>query len=189
MKAGIQKKSVFLLPLTDGALAQLARVSDWQSGGHGSDSRMLHKNKRLLYQVSVFFVSLRHLFKLVQPSVINVNYLFLMKKTILFLLLLVAIAGSLRAQRVYSTNYKSEADVKVYVTEYRSEADIIVYKTKYKSDATDNKGIWYFTEYKSEAKKIIYFTDYRSEADIKVYFTQYKSETGWKNKSKQHLLY
>lgn len=55
MKAGIQKKSVFLQPLTDGALAQLARVSDWQSGGHGSDSRMLHKNKRLLYQVSVFF--------------------------------------------------------------------------------------------------------------------------------------
>lgn len=42
------KKSVFLQPLTDGALAQLARVSDWQSGGHGSDSRMLHKRKRLL---------------------------------------------------------------------------------------------------------------------------------------------
>ena len=48
------KKSVFLQPLTDGALAQLARVSDWQSGGHGSDSRMLHKHKRLLFKVSVF---------------------------------------------------------------------------------------------------------------------------------------
>lgn len=49
------KKSVFLQPLTDGALAQLARVSDWQSGGHGSDSRMLHKTKRLQVIVSVFF--------------------------------------------------------------------------------------------------------------------------------------
>ena len=48
------KKSVFLQPLTDGALAQLARVSDWQSGGHGSDSRMLHKIKRLQAIASAF---------------------------------------------------------------------------------------------------------------------------------------
>ena len=39
------KKSVFLPPLY-GALAQLARVSDWQSGGHGSDSRTLHIVKK-----------------------------------------------------------------------------------------------------------------------------------------------
>ena len=107
---------------------------------------------------------------------------------ILFVFLTLALCG-LRAQKIYSTNYKSEADVKVYVTEYRSEADLIVYKTKYSSEATDNKGIWYFTQYKSEAKKKIYFTEYRSEADVKVYFTEYKSEAGWKNKSKQHLFY
>ena len=107
---------------------------------------------------------------------------------ILFIFLIVALCG-LRAQKIYSTNYKSEADVKVYVTEYRSEADLIVYKTKYSSEATDNKGIWYFTQYKSEAKKKIYFTEYRSEADVKVYFTEYKSEAGWKDKSKQHLFY
>ena len=176
-------------PLTDGALAQLARVSDWQSGGHGSDSRMLHKHKRLLYQVSVFFVSLRHLFLTCTAECYQYKIFLPYEKSYIFLLFLVTMAGSLHAQRVYSTNYKSEADVKVYVTEYRSEADIIVYKTKYKSEATDNKGIWYFTEYRSEAKKIIYFTDYRSEADIKVYFTQYKSEAGWKDKSKQHILY
>jgi hypothetical protein len=29
-------------PETEGALAQLARVSDWQSEGHGFDSRTLH---------------------------------------------------------------------------------------------------------------------------------------------------
>ena len=49
------KKSVFLQPLTDGALAQLARVSDWQSGGHGSDSRMLHKTKTLTVRSERFF--------------------------------------------------------------------------------------------------------------------------------------
>ncbi len=122
-------------------------------------------------------------------SVIHQNHTYMKKRTfILFLFLLLGICG-LQAQKIYSTNYKSEADVKVYVTEYRSEADIIVYKTKYSSEATDNKGIWYFTQYKSEAKKKIYFTEYRSEADIKVYFTDYKSEAGWKDKSKQHLFY
>ena len=49
------KKSVFLQPLTDGALAQLARVSDWQSGGHGSDSRMLHKTESA-YESERFFL-------------------------------------------------------------------------------------------------------------------------------------
>ena len=66
------KKSVFLQPLTDGALAQLARVSDWQSGGHGSDSRMLHKYKRLLSKSERFFVSLMRLFKLDLLSVIKI---------------------------------------------------------------------------------------------------------------------
>lgn len=49
------KKSVFLQPLTDGALAQLARVSDWQSGGHGSDSRMLHETESA-YESERFFL-------------------------------------------------------------------------------------------------------------------------------------
>ena len=31
-----------------------------------------------------------------------------------------------KAQVVYSTDWKSEAQVKVYVTEYKSEADLIV---------------------------------------------------------------
>ena len=35
---------LYLQPQT-GALAQLARVSDWQSEGHGFDSRTLHERK------------------------------------------------------------------------------------------------------------------------------------------------
>jgi hypothetical protein len=33
------------LRLCFGALAQLARVSDWQSEGHGFDSHTLHRNE------------------------------------------------------------------------------------------------------------------------------------------------
>ena len=63
--------------------------------------------------------------------------MYMKKASILIFALLMGLCG-LRAQKIYSTNYKSEADVKVYVTEYRSEADLIVYKTKYTSEATDN---------------------------------------------------
>ena len=45
----------------------------------------------------------------------------LKRASILFFALLMGICG-LRAQKIYSTNYKSEADVKVYFTQYKSEA-------------------------------------------------------------------
>ena len=33
------------------------------------------------------------------------------------------------------------------------------------------------------------FVDYESRADLKVFFVEYESRAGWRNKSKQHLLY
>ena len=39
-----------------GALAQLARVSDWQSEGHGFDSRTLHAVERTKAAKAAFFV-------------------------------------------------------------------------------------------------------------------------------------
>ena len=88
-----------------------------------------------------------------------------MKKGIaLFVLLLVAAAMSsgIFAQKVYSCQYKSDADVKVYVSQNKSDADLVVYETKWKSEATDNSGVWYFCEYKSDADRKIYFCDYKS---------------------------
>jgi hypothetical protein len=41
---GLFAKKVLHLPPLSGALAQLARVSDWQSEGHGFDSHTLHGN-------------------------------------------------------------------------------------------------------------------------------------------------
>jgi hypothetical protein len=36
-------------------------------------------------------------------------------------------AGSVSAQKVFKTSFKSEADKVIYVTEFKSEADMIVY--------------------------------------------------------------
>ena len=35
----------------------------------------------------------------------------------------------------------------------------------------------------------IYSARYQSQADLKVFFTDKEYRAGWKNKSKQHLLY
>ena len=43
---------------SQGALAQLARVSDWQSEGHGFDSRTLHTKAGQDYQYFVPFLLL-----------------------------------------------------------------------------------------------------------------------------------
>ena len=79
--------------------------------------------------------------------------------------------------------------MKVYVADYKSDADLVVYKCSYKSDATGNNGLWHFVNYRSDAKKKIFFVDYKSDADLVIYFTNYKSEAGWRNKSKQHLMF
>lgn len=112
-----------------------------------------------------------------------------MKKAILALMASVCMAMAAGAQTVYSCDYKSDADVKVYVADYKSDADLVVYKCSYKSDATGNNGLWYFVNYRSDAKKKIFFVNYKSDADLVIYFTSYKSEAGWRNKSKQHLMF
>lgn len=91
-----------------------------------------------------------------------------MKKSILFFLVVFYIliyGGQIKAQQVYSCDYKHEAEVKVYVTNYKYEAELVVYKCKYKYDAEGNKGLWFFVEHKYNADKKIYFVDSKYEAD------------------------
>lgn len=83
-----------------------------------------------------------------------------MKK--LFFILLFAgtgiiISGTSQAQVIYSTQWKSDADVKVYVSQWKSEADLVVYKTNWKSEATGNNSIWFFTEWKSDAPTGLFY--------------------------------
>jgi hypothetical protein len=57
-------------------------------------------------------------------------------KYILILAALFLSVSAPRAQKVYSVNYESQADVKVYVVQYESQADLNVYKVKYESQAS-----------------------------------------------------
>lgn len=118
-------------------------------------------------------------------------YSFMGKRILLFVvtLLFVSFLSDASGQKVYSCQYRSDADVKVYVSEYKSDADLVVYETKYRSDAGNNSGVWYFCEYKSDADTKIFFCDYKSDADIVIYFTKYKSDAGWRKNEKKHLMY
>lgn len=93
------------------------------------------------------------------------------------------------AQKIYSVDYESQADIKVFVVDYESQADLKVFKVEYQSQVGHNNGNWFFTDYASQADSRIYFVDYKSQADLKIYFVDYKSQAGWKNSSKKHLMY
>ena len=47
------------------------------------------------------------------------------------------------SQKIFSTDYKSQADINVFVTDYESQADLKVYKVDYPSQARGNEGNWF----------------------------------------------
>jgi lipocalin len=93
------------------------------------------------------------------------------------------------AQKVYSTNYKYQADVKVYVTDKEYRADLLVYRTDREHHAKDNNGVWYFCKSAYQADRKIYFVDNEYQADLVIFFTDKEYRTGWKDASKKHLMY
>lgn len=74
-------------------------------------------------------------------------------KTLLLALLALFVSNFAYAQKVYSVDYPSQADIKVFVVRYASQADLMVYKVKYESQAGHNDGRWFFTKYPSQAEK------------------------------------
>lgn len=72
----------------------------------------------------------------------------------LFLLALQPMDGT--AQKIFSVEYESRADVKVFVVDYESRADLLVFKEDYVSQANGNEGHWHFVEYESRADKKIF---------------------------------
>ena len=98
-------------------------------------------------------------------------------KRIVFCIVAVVIATvSTYAQKVYSTNYEYQADVKVFVVDYEYQADLLVYKESQEYDASGNEGKWYFV-------------DKEYQADVKIYFVKNEYQAGWRDKSKMYLLY
>jgi hypothetical protein len=115
------------------------------------------------------------------------NLLIMKYAVTLFFLFITSKSGF--AQKVFTVEYESRADVKVFVVDYESRADLKVYKVDYESRAGRNDGKWFFTKYESQADKKIYFVDYESRADLKIFFVNYESRAGWINNSKKHLMY
>ena len=93
--------------------------------------------------------------------------------TILVFILIPFISFS---QKVYSVEYSNQSDLKVFVVEYENQCDLKVYKVDYPNQTKGNKGHWYFV-------------DYPNQSDKKIYFVDFANQSGWRNKSKQHLLY
>ena len=44
-------------------------------------------------------------------------------------------------------------------------------------------------DYPNQSDKKIYFVDYPNQSDLKIFFVKYKNQSGWRDKSKQHLMY
>ena len=80
------------------------------------------------------------------------------------------------SQKVYSVQYPNQSDVKVYVVEYENQCDLKVFKVDYPSQSDGNNELWYFV-------------DYPNQSDLKIFFVKYKNQSGWRDKSKQHLMY
>ena len=81
-------------------------------------------------------------------------------KTFLTIVIVLFISAQIDAQKVFSVDYQSQADVKVFVVKYSSQAD-----------------------------KKIYFVEYESQADLKIFFVKYQSQACWKKNYKKQLMY
>ena len=110
-------------------------------------------------------------------------------KTIIILSLLLFITLKNYSQKVFSTEYSNQSDIKVYVVDYENQSDLKVFKVDYPNQVDGNKGLWYFVDYKNQSDKKIYFVEYSNQSDLKIFFVTYKNQSGWRDKSKQHLLY
>ena len=77
-----------------------------------------------------------------------------MKKLTLFFLLI--FLNKSYSQKVFSTDYASQSDIKVFVVDYESQADLKVFKVDYQSQAKGNEGLWYFVDYSSQSLSLIH---------------------------------
>ncbi len=87
------------------------------------------------------------------------------------ILILMLIPVRLFSQKVYSVDY------------------LKVFKVDYPNQSNWNNGLWYFVDYPNQSDKKIYFVDYPNQSDLKIFFVKYQNQSGWRDKSKQHLMY
>ena len=64
-----------------------------------------------------------------------------------------------------------------------------VFSVEYSNQSDGNNGLWYFVDYPNQSNKKIYFVEYSNQSDLKIFFVKYKNQSGWRDKSKQHLMF
>jgi len=117
------------------------------------------------------------------------DFFYIYKVRFFLIIATIFIVTNVSAQKVFSVEYASQADIKVFVVDYESQADLSVFKVDYSSQAGKNNGKWFFVEYVSQADKKIFFTEYASQADVLIYFVEYSSQAKWRKKEKLYLFY
>ena len=105
------------------------------------------------------------------------------------LLTLIFIPSIIYSQKIFSVEHESQSDIKVFVVKYESQCDLKVFKVEHESQGKGNEGLWYFVKYPSQSDKKIFFVEHESQCDLKIFFVKYQSQSGWRDKSKKHLLY
>ena len=112
---------------------------------------------------------------------------FIMRPLTAFIFCLTAALAN--AQSVFSTQYANQADLSVFVVEYENQCDLKVFKVDCANQTKGNDGLWYFVEHANQADKKVFFADYANQSDLKIFFVKYNNQAGWRDKTKQHLLY
>ena len=66
----------------------------------------------------------------------------LINKLFLYVIIIHFFSFNTSAQKVFSVDYRSQADVKVFVVKYENQADLNVFKVDYSNQASENNGNW-----------------------------------------------
>ena len=92
-------------------------------------------------------------------------------------------------QKVFSTDYAHQAELKVFIVDYAHQADLSVYLVDYDHQAKGNQGLWFFTKYAHQAEKLVFFVDYAHQADLKIFIADHAHQAKWHSASKKHLMF
>ena len=95
-------------------------------------------------------------------------------KTFFTIFLLLLFSSKISAQKVYFTNFKSDAGLVVFITKNKSDADIIVKKVQYNDEV--KSGFWKEVKQKRDADLVVYISKQNTTDVKKVYFTKFGDE-------------
>lgn len=91
-------------------------------------------------------------------------------------LLLALVATPVRAEYVFVTSSRTEADRKVFISNARTTSDCLIFISNSRTEARDRRAFWFYTPNRTEATVRVFFTHNRSEADLEVFFTPNRTE-------------